>query len=53
VALAEAGYDIIAVLHHCGALACGRDDYIAAAGACSGSEARNLLALPQECPLSP
>lgn len=41
------GYDIVAVLHHYGALACLSDDYRAAERACAGAEARNLLALPR------
>jgi hypothetical protein len=39
-------YDIRAVLHHYGALACTAADYRAARGACAGSEARNIVALP-------
>src|SRR5258708_569910 len=45
--LDDAGYDIVAVLHDYGALAGTLDDYIAATGACTGSEARNILALPR------
>jgi FkbM family methyltransferase len=45
--LEACGYEIIAVLHHYGALACSAADYRAATGACAGSEARNLLALPR------
>ncbi|HYL33022.1 MAG TPA: FkbM family methyltransferase [Stellaceae bacterium] len=40
------GYDVIAVLHHYGALPCTLADYCLARGPCAGSEARNLLALP-------
>lgn len=43
--LEAAGYGIVAVLHHYGALACTIADYRAASGACAGAEARNLLAL--------
>ncbi|HYM71712.1 MAG TPA: FkbM family methyltransferase, partial [Stellaceae bacterium] len=39
-------YDTIAVLHHHGALPCASADYRAAAGACAGSEARNVVTLP-------
>jgi len=45
--LEDSGYDIVAVLHHYGALACSAAEYRAAAGACAGAEARNLLALPR------
>ena len=45
--LDAAGYEILAVLHHYGALPCTMADYRAAAGACGGTEARNLLALPR------
>ena len=41
------GYDIVAVLHHYGALACTSGDYRTAENACAGAEARNLLALPR------
>jgi FkbM family methyltransferase len=40
-------YDIVAVLHHYGALASSMRDYSEARGACRGTEARNLLALPR------
>lgn len=40
------GYEIIAVLHHYGALACTVADYRAASGSCAGAEARNILTLP-------
>ena len=45
------GYDIVAALHHYGALACTAAEYRAATGACAGAEARNLLALPR--PITP
>jgi len=45
--LNDMGYDVIAVLHHYGALPCTLADYCLAQGACAGSEARNLLALPR------
>ncbi|HTQ34200.1 MAG TPA: FkbM family methyltransferase [Stellaceae bacterium] len=45
--LEAAGYEILAVLHHYGGLPCTMADYRAAAGACAGAEARNLLALPR------
>jgi FkbM family methyltransferase len=45
--LESAGYDIVAVLHDYGALACNLDDFRAASGACAGNEPRNLLALPR------
>ena len=38
---------LFAVLHDYGALDCSLDDYRAARGACRGSEARNILALPR------
>jgi hypothetical protein len=41
------GYDLVAVLHDYGALPCGDRDYVEAAGACAGNEARNILALPR------
>ncbi len=41
------GYDIVAVLHDYGALACGGEAYLTASGPCAGREARNLLALPR------
>jgi FkbM family methyltransferase len=47
VQLDALGYDIAAVLHHYGALACTLADYRAAGGACAGTEARNILALPR------
>jgi len=50
--LNEMGYDVIAVLHHYGALPCTLADYCLARGPCAGSEARNLLALPRAAPLS-
>jgi FkbM family methyltransferase len=40
-------YDIVAVLHHYGALPCTMADYRATTGACAGTEARNILALPR------
>ncbi|MBV9858686.1 MAG: FkbM family methyltransferase [Alphaproteobacteria bacterium] len=43
--LEELGYDVVAVLHDYGALACDIADYAAARAACAGEEARNLLAL--------
>jgi FkbM family methyltransferase len=46
--LADAGYETVAVLHHYGALPCGDQDYAAATGACAGTEARNILALPRD-----
>ena len=45
--LDDLSYDIVAVLHDYGALACNHSEYVGAAGACRGSEARNVLALPQ------
>ena len=45
--LASLGYDIVAVLHDYGALACDREAYLTASGPCTGHEARNLLALPR------
>jgi FkbM family methyltransferase len=42
------GYDIVAVLHHYGALICTLGDYRAAEKACTGAEARNVLALPRQ-----
>jgi FkbM family methyltransferase len=44
--LDRASYDIVAVLHHYGALACTMADYRAATGPCAGG-ALNLLALPR------
>jgi FkbM family methyltransferase len=52
-ALDAAGYDIVAVLHHYGALACEHGDFLAHSGPCAGAEARNLLALPCSAALSP
>lgn len=43
--LERSAYDIVAVLHHYGALACTIADYRAGAGPCAGG-ALNLLALP-------
>lgn len=43
----EFAYDLVAVLHDYGALPCGSGDYALAQGACAGSEARNILALPR------
>jgi FkbM family methyltransferase len=43
----ELGYELVAVLHDFGALPCRPEDYCAAAGACTGREARNILALPR------
>lgn len=40
-------YDLVAVLHDYGALPCDPRDYVKAAGACVGTEARNILALPR------
>ena len=40
------GYDLVAVLHDFGALPTDFNDYRAAAAACAGTEARNLLLLP-------
>ncbi|MGH7092109.1 MAG: FkbM family methyltransferase, partial [Stellaceae bacterium] len=45
--LVRLGYQLVAVLHDYGALACTEDDYRNAASACAGSEARNILALPR------
>lgn len=45
--LEACGYDVVAVLHHYGALACTMADYRAAAEACAEGEARNILALPR------
>jgi FkbM family methyltransferase len=45
--LDNTGYDIVAVMHDYGALTCCQRDYVVAAGACAGTEARNLLALPR------
>jgi len=45
--LAELGYQLVAVLHDYGALACTEDDYRNATAACAGREARNILALPR------
>jgi FkbM family methyltransferase len=39
-------YELVAVLHDYGALACDLDAYRAARGPCAGTEARNILALP-------
>src|SRR5215471_4690154 len=43
----ELTYDLVAVLHDYGALACSAGDYVEARGACAGTEARNILALPR------
>lgn len=43
--LEQAGYAVIAVLHHHGALPCTMSDYRAGTGPCAG-DALNLLALP-------
>jgi hypothetical protein len=45
--LDDLGYEPVAVLHDFGALACTVEDYREAAGACAGTEARNILALPR------
>lgn len=45
--LAALEYDLVAVLHDYGALACDADMYRDAAGPCAGAEARNILALPR------
>jgi FkbM family methyltransferase len=45
--LRDLDYEIVAVLHDYGALSCDLDDYRAARGACRGSEAHNVLALPR------
>jgi FkbM family methyltransferase len=47
-ALDDLSYDIVAVLHDYGALACHLDDYLAASDACRGPAARNILALPRQ-----
>jgi FkbM family methyltransferase len=44
----ELAYDFVAVLHDYGALACSSGDYVEARGACAGTEARNILALPRK-----
>ena len=44
--LSASGYEFVAVVHHYGALVCTASDYRAGTRACSGTEARNLLALP-------
>ena len=43
----DLAYELVAVLHDYGALACNTGDYVEARGACAGTEARNMLALPR------
>lgn len=48
--LEAAAYDVVAVLHDYGALACAVADYTSASGPCAGTEARNIVALPRPMP---
>lgn len=49
--LGELGYDIVAVLHDYGALACTDEHYAAASGACAGPVSCNVLALSRRTAL--